>query len=180
MQNSRTLADIIGIVEQSRKLDELASTVVRELEKRIGRMEEDNDNRCPAKYSWGKNNHAASEIKQFLSSIKHTSSEPSISSRFNLIEKAVQAVEQQAKTIKQYSQINEFFINYPNIEYIVQEKLTAEPAVSSSELPVKPRYAQEYLKMYAARNHNRVVFDSKTGVLKHIHNNGSGEEEIVP
>jgi hypothetical protein len=180
VHNSRTLADIISIVEQSRKLDELATMSVKELDQRIKHAEEDNDRRCPTKYNWGKISHTTSEIKQLLSSIKHTSSEPSISSRFNLIEKAIQAMEQQVKTIKQYSLINEFLINYPNIEYIVQEKLKSEPAVNISDLPVKYKYAHEYLKMYAVMNHKAVTFDAKTGVLKNISNNGSSDEVLVP
>jgi hypothetical protein len=139
---------------------------VKELDQRIKYVEEDNDRRCPTKYNWGKNSHTTSEIKQLLSSIKHTSSEPSISSRFSLIEKAIQAMEQQVKTIKQYRLISEFLINYPNIE--------------CSDIPVKYKYAHEYLKMYAVMNHTAVTFDAKTGVLKNVSNNGSSEEVVVP
>jgi hypothetical protein len=89
-------------------------------------------------------------------------------------------MEQQVKTIKQYRLISEFLINYPNIEFIVQEKLKSEPTVDSSDLPVKYKYAHEYLKMYAVMNHTAVTFDAKTGVLKNVSNNGSSEEVVVP
>jgi len=180
VQNSRTLADIISIVEQSRKLVDLATNTVRELSQRINSMETDNDRRCPAKYNWGKNSHAVSEVQQLLSSIEHIPSEPTISARFNAIEKAVQAVEHQAKAIKQYSQANEFLINYPNIEYILQEKLTINAGVAGRDLPVKLKYAQEYLKLYAAKHSSEVTFDPKSGVLKHSTSNGTSQDEISP
>jgi hypothetical protein len=180
VHNSRTLADIISIVEQSRKLVDLATNTVRELSQRINSMEADNDRRCPAKYNWGKNSHAVSEVQQLLSSIEHIPSEPTISARFNAIEKAVQAVEHQAKAIKQYSRTNEFLINYPNIEYILQEKLTINAGVAGRNLPVKLKYAQEYLKLYAAKHSSEVTFDSKSGVLKHSTSNATSQDETSP
>jgi len=180
VHESRTLADIISIVEQSRKLADLATSTMKDLRQMIKDIEAGNDRRCPTKYSWGKNSHATSEIQQLLSSIEQASSDPTISSRFSLIEKAVQAVEQQAKTIKQYSQIKEFLINYPNIEYIVQEKLSTNLVVASSELPVKPGYALEYLKMYASMHHSAVTLDPRSGVLKHTAGNGTNQDEISP
>lgn len=166
VQGSRTLADIISIVEQSRKLANLARNTVSELRHRISTIEVDNDRRCPAKYNWGKNNYASGEVQQLLGSIESLLLEPTISSRFSVIEKAVQAVEQQAKVIKQYSQASELLINYPNIEYMLQEWLRTNMVVGSSELPVKPKYALEYLKMYAAKNYDEVTFDPKPGTLK--------------
>jgi hypothetical protein len=166
VQGSRTLADIINIVEQSRKLANLITDTVSELRHLTAKIEVDNDRRCPPKYNWGKNNHASSEVQQLLSSIASILPEPTIGSRFSVIEKAVQAVEQQAKVIKQYSQASELLINYPNIEYILQERLGTNMVVGSSELPVNPKHALEYLKMYAAKNHDEVTFDPKSGTLK--------------
>ncbi len=166
VQGSRTLADIINIVEQSRKLADLARNTVSELRHRITTIEADNDRRCPPKYNWGKNNYASAEVRGLLGSIESLLLEPTISSRFSVIEKAVQAVEQQAKVIKQYSQASEFLINYPNIEHILQEWMRTKMVVGSSDLPVKPKYALEYLKMYAARNYDEVTFDPKPGTLK--------------
>jgi len=180
VQNSRTLADIISIVEQSRKLVDLATNTVRELNQRINSIEADNDSRCPAKYSWGKNSHAANEVQLLLTSIEHIPSDPTISARFNAIDKAVQAVEQQAKTVKQYSQVSEFLINYPNIEYILQEKLTTNAGVGGVDLPVKSKYAQEYLKLYAAKHAGDVTFDPKSGLLKHSASYGTSKDETSP
>jgi hypothetical protein len=180
VQNSRTLADIISIVEQSRRLVNLATNTVRELSQQMNSIEADNDKRCPATYSWGRNSHAASEVQQLLTSIEHIPSEPTISARFDAIDKAIQAIEHQAKTIKQYSQVNEFLINYPNIEYILQEKLTINAGVGSSDLPVKPKYADEYLKLYAAKHSKDVTFDPKSGLLKHSTSYGKGQGEISP
>jgi len=172
-----TLADIINIVEQSRKLADLARNKVGELGHRITSIEADNDRRCPLKYNWGKNNHAWGELQQLLDSIESAQPEPTISSRFSVIEKTVQAVEQQAKIIKQYSQISELLINYPNIEYILQESLRTNMVVGSSDLPVKSKYALEYLKMYAAKNSAEVTFDPKSGTLQHNSGKKTSQDE---
>jgi len=177
VQGSRTLADIISLVEQSRRLADLARNTVSELRHRITTIAADNDRRCPPKYNWGKNNHASGEVQQLLGSIESLLLEPTMSSRFSVIEKAVQAVEQQAKVIKQYSQASELLINYPNIEYILQESLRTNVVVGSSELPVKPKYALEYLKMYAAMNYDEVTFDPKPGTLKHSSGKKTSQDE---
>lgn len=176
VHDSRTLADIITIVEQSRRLSNLATNTVKELRRTINSIEADNDRRSPAKYSWGRNSHATSEIQQLLSTIDQPATERTISSRFDIIDKALHAIEQQSKTLKQYSQVNEFLINYWNIEYIVLDKLSTSAVVASSELPVKPKYAIEYLKMYAAANSSVVAFDSRSGSLKYISGNGTNED----
>ena len=177
VRESRTLADIIGIVEQSRKLAALATSTVSELSEKISGLEADNNRRSPPKYNWGRNSHAAGEIQQLTTSIKGASPDPTISGRFALIEQAVQALEQQARTIKHYGQANEFLINYPNIEYIVRDKLSTSKSVGSSDLPVQPKYALEYLKMYASAHQGAVVLDTKTGILRNATGNGSGQDE---
>jgi len=176
VRDSRTLADIIGIVEQSRKLATLATSTVDKLGERINELEADNNRRCPPKYNWGRNSHTASEIQQLVASAQESSSEPTISGRFRVIENAVQALEHQARAIKQYGQANEFLINYPNIEYIVRDKLSTNKKVASSDLPVQPKYALEYLKMYATAHQGAVILDTKAGVLKRAAGNGSAQE----
>ncbi|UCC61194.1 MAG: hypothetical protein JSV02_05070, partial [Dehalococcoidia bacterium] len=141
--------------------------------------EADNDRRSPSKYSWGRNSHAVSEIQQLLSMIDKPGTERTISNRFDIIDKSLHAIEQQSRTLKQYFQVNEFLINYPNIEYIVQDMLSTSATVASSDLPVKPKYAVEYLKMYAAANSSVVTFDSKSGRLKHISGNGKNGGQVT-
>jgi len=168
VRGSETLADIIAIVEQSRKLSDITTTIAWDLNRRIKDIEVANDRICPAKYSWGKNNYALGEIKQILDSIEEKRAEATISSRFTIIEKAIQAVRELAKTIKQYSRMNEFLINYANIEYLLKEELKLISTLTGSALPVKRKYAIEYLKMYAAKNHDEVSYDQKTGSINLI------------
>lgn len=167
VQGSRTLADMISIVEQSRRLAALATEMVTQLSRKTERIEAENDKRCPPKYNWGRNNYASSEAQQLLQSIETVLPEATIGSRFSVIEKAVQAMEHQGRAIRQYSQASEFLINYPNIEYILQEKLSNNTGVAAPDLPVKPKYALEYLRMYAAKNGDEVTFDLKSASLKH-------------
>ena len=166
VHNSGTLADLISIVDQSRILSDLATNMVSELKHKIAKVEADNDRRCPAKYKWGRNTHLASDTQQLLNAIESTSSGLTISSRLSIIEKAVQAIEQQAKIIKDYSRSNEFLINYPIIENIIEDNLDKTNLVESSNIPVAPKYALEYIKMYSAKYPDHVILEPKQGSIK--------------
>lgn len=177
VQGSRTLADMINIVEHSRKLADMATNTVSELKNRIRTIEAENDRMCPAKYNWGKNSHASGEVLQLLGSIESIQTESTLSSRFCIINKAVQAIERQASVLKQYNQTREFLINYPNIEFMIQEKLRTNMGLMGSELPVKPKYALEYLKMYITQNPDDVIADLKLGTLRRIPSRRTGQSE---
>ncbi|MEE8471072.1 MAG: hypothetical protein V3S51_07065 [Dehalococcoidia bacterium] len=166
VHNSGALADLIGIVDQSRRLADLATKTVDELKHKISSIEGDNDRRCPPRYNWGRNSHTDGDVQQLLDSTITTSYRLTLSSRFSVIERAVQAVEHQARITKHYSQVNELLINYPNVQQTIEVKMRASEVVDISELPVRPKYAVEYLKMYAAENHDDVAFDPKSGTLR--------------
>ncbi len=166
VQGSRTLADLIGIVEQSRRLSDAAILTVTELKSRASSLENANDNRCPSRYNWGRSSHMAGDVQQLLQEIESESAGLTISSRFSVIENAVQAAEQQAKLIRKYSQASEFLINYPNVEYVIEDKLKGDGGVVKTDVPVNPKYAVEYLKLFAAKHHDNVLFDPKTGTLR--------------
>lgn len=166
VHKSGALADLIGIVDQSRRLAELATKTVDELKYKIKILEADNDLRCPHKYNWGKNSHTDSDVQQLLNSVITATSRLTLGSRFSVIEKALQAVEQQVRIIKQYSQVNELLINYPNVQYILDERIKTNETVDISELPVKSKYAVEYMKMYAAENSEDISFDPRSGILR--------------
>jgi hypothetical protein len=166
VDGSRTLADLIGIVEQSRRLADLATLMVRNLKYKTSSLEADNDQRSPSRYNWGRNSHAMGDVQQLIESIESTYSRLTISSRFSVIESALQAIEQQAKLVKRYSQANEFLINYPNVEYVIDERLKDSAAIGKGDLPVNPKYALEYLKVYAVNNYDDVAFDPRSGTLR--------------
>jgi len=163
IHDSGTLADLISIVDQSRKLAQTASNTVSELRNKIAKVEADNDRRCPSKYKWGRNTHLAGETQQLLNAIEASASGLTISSRISIIEKAVQAIEQQAKIIRDYSLANEFLINFPIIETIINTELEKNGQVDSSNIPVVPKYGTEYLKMYSAKYADDVMYESKSG-----------------
>ncbi len=166
VQGSRTLADLIGIVEQSRRLADTAILTVTELRHKSRSLESANDRLCPVRYNWGKNSHMTGEVQQLLHTIESESAGLTISSRFSVIENAVQAAEQQARIIRKYSQASEFLINYPNVEYVIEEKLKGDGGVVRSDVPVNAKYAAEYLKLFAAKHYEYVVFDPRTATLK--------------
>ena len=166
VEGSRTLADLIHIVEESRKLANMTTNTVNDLARKISALEVDNDRRCPPKYDWGKNIHATADVQQLLSSKESASSRLTISSRFSVIDVAVQTIEHQAKVVRQYSQVNESLINFHNMERTLKDKLSPKQGVASSDLPVKPKYAMDYLRMYAAKHHDEVAIDVKSGTLR--------------
>ena len=62
----------------------------------------------------------------------------------------------------------------------MREKLSASLVVASSDLPVQPKYALEYLRIYATAHQGAVLLDAKTGILKRVPGNGAHDDESAP
>ncbi|MBE0479352.1 MAG: hypothetical protein IBX68_00060 [Dehalococcoidia bacterium] len=167
VQGSRMLAHVIVIVEQSRKLMDAATGAVRDFNSLIRALEEGNTRRCPNGYSWGKNSHTAAEAQELLNSAANTLEDDAISRRFIFMDRLLEAIELQARAIQNYHQMNDFLINYPNIEYIIDDKFARSQEIMCSDLPMNSKYALEYLRMYAAAHPDKAVFDARQSAIRH-------------
>ncbi len=166
IKDSGTLADLISIDLASQKIAEQSMIIVVELKNEINDIKEDNDNRCPARYSWESSNPAARKVQEFLDTTDFASSELTISDRLKIAEQAINIIEKQTEIVEKYSRTNEFFMNYPVMEHIIEEKLKTNKGIDSTELPTDPGYGLEYLMMYTAQNFNEITLDPRTGAFK--------------
>jgi hypothetical protein len=74
-------------------------------------------------------------------------------------------IQKAALTVARYARILEFFINYVNIEYLIEQKLQLQGQMLGVELPVKQSYAQQYLRLFAEHHREEVAIEEDTGRL---------------
>lgn len=166
VRGSRTLADLVGIVLESHRIADVAMSVVRELANEINNIKADNDRRCPARYGREASGDALRDVQELLASIESALSAESIGARLTAVEQSLHTIEEQAEAVKQHSLTNEFLMNFPIMEHIIDERLRFSQAVESAQLPADAKHALEYLLMYAAKNYSDITVDPRTGTFK--------------
>lgn len=119
-----------------------------------------NDSRVSEEFNWGKNTQLVGDIDSSLRFLDDQEANE-IDGRMDNIEYVIKTIEGAAATLKKYINMNEFILNYPNMEPLIISKLHKSGHVSARELPVRPRYASQYLKLFAINRYGEVVFDSK-------------------
>ncbi|MCZ6648851.1 MAG: hypothetical protein O7B30_06390 [Thaumarchaeota archaeon] len=119
-----------------------------------------NDSRVSEEFNWGKNTQLVGDIDSSLRFLDDQEANE-IDERIDNIEYVIKTIEGAAATLKKYITMNEFILNYPNMEPLIISKLHKSGHVSARELPVRPRYASQYLKLFAINRYGEVVFDSK-------------------
>jgi hypothetical protein len=68
------------------------------------------------------------------------------------------------ETISLYNETEELLLNYPMAEKAVETLLREKGHISAGDLPFKPKYAEEYLKMFYSQRYRDFSFD-KTNML---------------
>ncbi|MDY6911658.1 MAG: hypothetical protein SVM79_04795, partial [Chloroflexota bacterium] len=121
------------------------------------------DSKVPSGYTWG----ALPRGEDMMGRQSENDGKASLSISMTAIELAIQNIELEAEIIKQYMTVREFVINYPNIEYLLEEQLRTKKLARVEEVPVKPNYAMRYLQLYAKKNYQQVSFDPRSGVLSY-------------
>ena len=131
---------------------------MREFEKR-------NDTRVPLDFQWGKDTQLISEIESSLRRLVDQT-QTDLSDRLSNIEYGIKIIENEATTLKKYLIMNEFILNYVNIEPLISSLINIEGKVIPRQLPVRSKYAVQYLQLFAYGKSN-VTFDtSKNTLLK--------------
>ena len=63
--------------------------------------------------------------------------------------------------------MNEFILNYINIEPLISSLIKIDGKVLPTQLPVKSKYAIQYLQLFAIGK-KKISFDTKTSILHKI------------
>ncbi|MCH2403933.1 MAG: hypothetical protein MK229_02315 [Nitrososphaerales archaeon] len=140
-------------------------TVIGELLRLLREFEKRNDTRVPLDFQWGKDTQLISEIESSLRRLDDQT-QTDLSDRLSNIEYGIKIIENEATTLKKYLIMNEFILNYVNIEPLISSLINIEGKVIPRQLPVKSKYAVQYLQLFAYGK-SKITFDtSKNTLLK--------------
>lgn len=164
-QPSRKLSDLLQLVRAARELSDWTDLIVDKLYRKIRDLEKEIDSRVPSGYNWGKSELPVPKRKPVQSPDTERHGKASVEATMEATEAGLIAIEQAAAIIREYMTAREFAINYPNIEYLLEEKLREQSEVSVEEIPVKLDYAIRYLQLYAQKNYREVTYETRTRSL---------------
>ena len=154
------LPDVMAILSF---LENGTHTVIGELMRLLREFEKRNDTRVPLDFQWGKDTQLISEIESSLRRLDDKS-ESDLSDRLSNIEYGIKIIENEATTLKKYLIMNEFILNYVNMEPLISSLISIEGKVIPRQLPVKNKYAVQYLQLFAYGK-SKVTFDSSKNTL---------------
>ena len=154
------LPDVMAILEF---LENGTHTVIGELMRLLREFEKRNDTRVPLDFQWGKDTQLISEIESSLRRLDDKS-QSDLSDRLSNIEYGIKIIENEATTLKKYLIMNEFILNYVNMEPLISSLISIEGKVIPRQLPVKNKYAVQYLQLFAYGK-SKVTFDSSQNTL---------------
>ena len=154
------LPDVMAILSF---LENGTHTVIGELMRLLREFEKRNDTRVPLDFQWGKDTQLISEIESSLRRLDDKSLSD-LSDRLSNIEYGIKIIENEATTLKKYLIMNEFILNYVNMEPLISSLISIEGKVIPRQLPVKNKYAVQYLQLFAYGK-SKVTFDSSKNTL---------------
>ena len=154
------LPDVMAILSF---LENGTHTVIGELMRLLREFEKRNDTRVPLDFQWGKDTQLISEIESSLRRLDDKSLSD-LSDRLSNIEYGIKIIENEATTLKKYLIMNEFILNYVNMEPLISSLISIEGKVIPRQLPVKNKYAVQYLQLFAYGK-SKITFDSSKNTL---------------
>ena len=166
-QPGRKLIARLQVVKATRELFEWTNIVIGQLYDKINALEDEIDSMVPSGYSWGKSEFIPPDARELAESRNPRMGRTTLDASMDAIKIAIQTIEEEASIIRHHMAVREFVINYPNIEYLLDEKMRLQRFARVDELPVKENYAMRYLQLYALKHYRDITFDSRTGVLSY-------------
>ena len=154
------------VMESLAFLESGTRTVIDELLQLLHEFEKRNDSKIPSDFHWGKDTQLISDIKASLGKLEDQVL-TDVSDRLSNIEYGIKIIENETNTLKKYLIMNEFILNYINIEPLISSLIDIEGKVLPKQLPVKSKYAIQYLQLFAIGK-KKVSFDAKTSILQKI------------
>jgi hypothetical protein len=154
------------VMESLAFLESGTRTVIDELLQLLHEFEKRNDSKIPSDFHWGKDTQLISDIKASLGKLEDQVLND-VSDRLSNIEYGIKIIENETNTLKKYLIMNEFILNYINIEPLISSLIEIEGKVLPKQLPVKPKYAIQYLQLFAIGK-KKISFDAKNSILQKI------------
>jgi hypothetical protein len=165
VQPGRKLIDRLQVVKAIRELFDWTTLVIDQLFAKINVLEEEIDSMVPSAYSWGKSEFVPPDARDIVERRGGKTIKSTLDASMEAIRIAILTIGEEAAIISHHMAVREFVINYPNIEYLLEERLKMQGIAHLEEVPVKPDYAMRYLQLFAQKHYQHVIFDSRSGVL---------------
>jgi len=135
-------------------------SVLSELLNLIKEFENLNDSRVPDSFDWGKDTQLAGTLDNSIRFI-NTQDSNELGNRLSNIDYAIKTIEGATSTLKKYVIMNEFITNYSNIEFWIDQTLKRNGSLTVKELPIRAKYATQYIKLYSKKSNKNLKIDGK-------------------
>ena len=165
VRSGKRLVDLLEIIRIARELSNWTAVIGSQLAAKIGDLEQEIDSRLPSGYHWEKSELILSQVDDALRRLNGKARQSSLNVNMAAVETAIKNIEQEAIILRHYTAMREFAINYPNIEYLLEERLQSNGLVRVDDLPVREIYSVRYLRLYAHKHYRQVSFDARTQIL---------------
>ncbi len=161
--NRILLGELSQQIDQTIELAATAVSALSQLSQALSVLDQAIESKSPSQYNWGKD----TSVKKWADDVltDWAAGQTSLAARLLMIERASVIIEKAALTVTRYGRVLEFFVNYVNIEYLIQERIQQAGRMFASELPVKDSYALQYARLFREHHDQDVVLDESSGQI---------------
>jgi len=116
-------------------------------------------------YLWEKNNTLQEQLKEATEMLTNTPKYP-INQIMEKLPIFLGYIDETMQTLTIYAERKEFLLNYHLAETAITEQLKQKENIVPSDLPFRPQFAAEYLRLYYTQRYSEYIFDKDESVLK--------------
>ncbi len=159
------LLDVIGFKDDVYSYIAMANDILSMLYSRMVADEETIESLLPAKDSmWAKNGNLRERLEQATVMLSNPS-KYKINEVMENLRQYLVYVDESVQTLTAYAERKELLLNYPMAEAVITERLKQKERLLPSDLPFRPYFAAEYLRLYYTQRFGEYAFDKENYVL---------------
>ncbi|MDR1993199.1 MAG: hypothetical protein LBQ98_06880 [Nitrososphaerota archaeon] len=124
------------------------------------------DKLLPTKdYLWEKNLTLHKQLNEVLTMLANQT-QSRINQTLTNLPRFLGCINEAIETLAGYVERKEFLLNYPLAQTVITKQLGQKENLVPSDLPFRPQFAAEYLRLYYTQRYGEYSFDKDTAVLK--------------
>jgi hypothetical protein len=159
------ILDIVALKDDVLSFLDMANDILTMLYTGVIADEDAIDRLLPTKdYLWEKNSSLRERLEKATAMLSDRSSYK-INEIMTNLPKYLAYVDEAVQTLAVYSERKEFLLNYPLAEAAITEQLKEKQHLLPSDLPFRPQFAAEYLRLYYTTRYGEYAFDKENFVL---------------
>ncbi|MCW4000849.1 MAG: hypothetical protein NWE93_11470 [Candidatus Bathyarchaeota archaeon] len=151
--------DVVGFIE-------MANDVLLMLYREVVAEEEAIEGLLPTKdFMWQKNESLRSRLEAATEQMSKPEAQ-SINLVMERLPRYLGYIDEAVQTLASYAERREFLMNYPLAATAIEEQLKLKPKLLPSDLPFRPHFAAEYLRLYYTTRFGEYMFDKEELALQ--------------